>query len=66
MITNVERRSLFEKLYDECKDSRDFQSSRKWQTIVIYIALLTLYLGNFVTYKKNASVDTLKQEYIDS
>lgn len=47
MITNVERRSLFEKLYDECKDSRDFQSSRKWQTIVIYIALLTLYLGNF-------------------
>lgn len=47
MITNVERRSLFEKLYDECKDSRDFQSSRKWQTIVIYIALLTLFIGNF-------------------
>lgn len=47
MITDVTRRSLFEKLYDECKDSRDFQSSRKWQTIVIYIALLTLFIGNF-------------------
>lgn len=47
MITDVTRRSLFEKLYDECKDNRDFQSSRKWQTIVIYIALLTLFIGNF-------------------
>lgn len=45
MITDVTRRSLFEKLYDECKDNRDFQSSRKWQTIVIYIALLTLFMS---------------------
>lgn len=29
MITDVTRRSLFEKLYDECKDNRDFQSFEK-------------------------------------
>lgn len=52
MIADVTRRSLFEKLYDECKDSRDFQSSRKWQTIVIYIALLTLFIGDFDSLQK--------------
>ena len=69
MITDVTRRSLIEKLYDECKDSRDFQSSRKWQTIVIYIALLTLFIGNFDSLKLNKQVAELFEElslnYID-